>query len=97
MRIVLVSVVISTLVLASGCGGGSSEPVVPVVPVGNLETFSRIDSLTSCAFLQGEFDQFDFAHGNFLDAGDLDNAKAATAYMEATFDRQKALGCFDKE
>jgi hypothetical protein len=94
MRIVLVSVVISTLVLASGCGGAESTPVVPV---GNLETFSRIDSFTSCALLQGEFDQFDFAHGNFLDAGDLDNAKAATAYMEATFDRQKALGCFDSE
>jgi hypothetical protein len=94
MRIVLVSVVISTLVLASGCGGVESTPVVPV---GNLETFSRIDSFTSCALLQGEFDQFDFAHGNFLDAGDLDNAKAATAYMEATFDRQKALGCFDTE
>ena len=94
MRIVLVSVVISTLVLASGCGGTESTPVVPV---GNPETFSRIDSFTSCAFLQREFDQFDFAHGNFLDAGDLDNAKAATAYMEATFDRQKALGCFDTE
>ncbi len=94
MRIVLVSVVISTLVLASGCGGTESTPVVPV---GNPETFSRIDSFTSCAFLQGEFDQFDFAHGNFLDVGDLDNAKAATAYMEATFDRQKALGCFDTE
>ena len=71
----------------SGCTSTDEEPV------GNPATFDRINGLTSCAFLQAEFDQFDIAHGDA--APGSDNALAATAYMTATDARMEAVGCYD--
>lgn len=70
---------------SSSEAGSSSRP-------GSQAVYNRIDSLTSCAALQREFDQ---AMGNVEARSYGDPArKISLSYAEAADSRMEAIGCY---
>lgn len=87
MKALLTTIAIAAALTLSACGGTAT-------PIGNPEVHTRIAAMTDCDQLQAEFDlsatNGDIARGN----GNLELAKATTAYMHTALNRQNELKCF---
>lgn len=62
---------------------------------GSASVYARINSLTDCNQLQGEFDQAADNHDRESLEGDLEMMKIASSYMAAADARMREVGCYD--
>jgi hypothetical protein len=62
---------------------------------GSQQVYEKIESLTSCAELQAQFDQA--SQNNALHEPGSKNALATTGYMVAADQRMKELGCYEQQ
>jgi hypothetical protein len=60
---------------------------------GSPDVYSRIEGLTSCSALQGEFNAAAANHQRDIARGRTDLAEIDTSYMKVAEDRMKELGC----
>lgn len=83
-----VALLTSLLLATTACGGGSDADPQP----GNPAVYERIESMTDCDELQGEFD---IAMDNVerYPAG-ADQRKAPMAYAKAADERMRNVGCY---
>lgn len=79
-----IAVAVAVAVALSGCNK-------PAVKPGNAEVYKRIEALTDCKALQGEFDTASAGHDR---ASNQAQREATSGYMAAADDRMKAIGCY---
>lgn len=93
--------VLALIVIGAVAGGGGKDTSSGTAPKsdavkerpGNAVVYQRIEALTDCRALQGEFDTASTNHDRELKSGDVATAKITTTYMEAANDRMKTLKC----
>jgi hypothetical protein len=91
--------IVLLFVFLAGCadtGGPSTEPAPTKEPTprpGVAAVYERIESLTDCRALQAEFDQAATNGQRARAAGNLEQSRISTAYMEAADKRMRELKC----